>query len=118
MGDITLRYSTADVDELQVGECTIRRTRDDRGLHWRLWLRICDEIGANAGTIVMLGVAVDASGAAYHERDDGMKIWALRPAGPGAWQVEPSIDAPDIWHHTPLIVGVPASPPWTLPPSA
>lgn len=113
MSDVTLRYRDCDLDELAIGECTIRRCREsDSRTDWRLWLRILDEIGADAGAVVLLSVAVDATDGAAYREVDGIKVWALARAGSGAWQIAPSIDAKDIWHHTPLILGAPADPPW------
>ena len=55
--------------------------------------------------------------------------WGLRRAGPGRWQVEPSIKCLDrirdpadptkskeieVWHETPAVVDVPEDEPWSV----
>lgn len=108
MSDATLRYETCALEDLPVGACVVRRTRDDAGPHWMLWFRVRDEVGADSGAVVLLAVPVSARGPGESPR----RTWGLTRVAPDTWQVSPSIDVADVWHHTPRIVGVPEEAPW------
>jgi hypothetical protein len=119
----TLRYRPGvSVEALQLDECTIRGTSGRGARWWMLWFvfRRID------GRIEHAAVPVLPHGA-YTENGPGGRTWGFRRAGPGAWQVSPSIDAQEadphapprqppvmrsVWHQTPLVVGVPEGQPW------
>jgi len=113
------------IEDLQPSECTIHRAGLSDGRRWwLLWFCVYRE--DRAGQTVTIAVPVNPNGP-YVEAGPGGRTWGLRPAGPGRWQVNPSIDAkgertavpgflqhpaPSIWHQTPAIVDVPADEAW------
>ena len=119
-----LRYrSFVDVNDLAVGECTIRRTGDPpNGTRWwNLWFRVNRETDGQPDDFV---VPVNPGGT-YNEAGPGGKTWGFTLVEAGAWQVSPSInvlntrelhpgahDAPSLWHQTPKVVGVPEGEAW------
>lgn len=114
MADSTLRYTARDLDELGVGECAIRRCKYPGGeTSWRIWFRVVDEIGADAGTIALLSVGLNVGGAfSPGDGTPGARRWGFIRASFGTWQVSPSIDCADVWHHTPLVIEAPEPAPW------
>ena len=114
MSDAILRYTEAEPHELEPGECTVRRTRwrPDRAPQLRLVACVRDEVGADVGALVLISVGIAPGGEPVETGDAWTRTWSLYRAGPGNWLVRPSIDVRDVWHHTPLIVGVPEPPPW------
>lgn len=121
----TLRYRGyhIDIDELEVGECTIRSTRNEAGASWyTLWFRVLRDSDGQPDTF---SVPFNPNGL-YLENGPGGKTWGLTMSWPGAWQVAPSINvlntrdphpgehpSPSLWHQTPMIVGVPSGgEPW------
>jgi hypothetical protein len=117
--------SSALIEDLQPGECTVHRASVPGGkAWWLLWVRVYRE--DRAGQTATIAVAVNPNGP-YAEDGPGGRTWGLRPAGPGRWRVDPSIDAkgersavpgflqhpaPSIWHQTPTLVGVPTGEAW------
>lgn len=100
----TLTYRAAAPGDLAPGECTIRRTNDADGFHWRLV--IC---ALNAdGHADLIGAPISpGSGPTETPR----RTWGFGRTAPGVWQVSPSINA-GFWHETPAVIGVPEPPPW------
>ncbi|MDE3097337.1 MAG: hypothetical protein KGK07_15220 [Chloroflexota bacterium] len=126
----TLRYRAgaaggtqgADPDDLAVGECTLRHTRDASGSYLRLWARVvCTD-----GQTRLVGCPLNTGGG-YGETP--RRTWGLGRTAPGIWQVIPSINvlstgevhlgphptASSLWHETPAIVDVPEPAPWQTP---
>lgn len=120
-----LRYrSFVDVEDLEVGECTMHRCLNGNGPaeYWHLWCRVLRE---DNGQSLDFCVPVNPGGA-FDENGIGGKTWGLTRAGDGRWQFSPSInvladrqlhpgphDAPSMWHQTPAVVGVPDGEAWT-----
>lgn len=100
----TLTYRDAAPGDLLPGECTIRRTIDQHGEHWRLVL-----CAVNAdGKADLIGVPIDPG---HGPHENPRRTWGFNRTAAGVWQVSPSIDA-GFWHETPAVVGVPEPPPW------
>lgn len=117
--------SSALVEDLKPGECTIHRAGlSDVKRWWLLWFCVYRE--DRAAHTVTLAVPVNPNGP-YVEAGPGGRTWGLRRSGADRWQVEPSVDAkgdrsavpgflnhpaPSIWHQTPALVEVPAGEAW------
>jgi hypothetical protein len=117
--------SFALIEDLKPGECTIHRAGlSDGRKWWLLWMCVYRE--DRAGQTVIVGVPVSPNGR-YAEDGPGGRTWGLRPAAPGRWQIDPSIDAkgdrstvpgflnhpaPSIWHQTPALIEVPDGEAW------
>jgi len=115
MVDAVLRYVDRLLDELAPGECTFRRARlADGTRQWRLWFVVLNEVEPDAGVRTLLSVAIAPGGPAVDAADPTTRAWALTRVATGrwAWDVAPSINARDVWHHTPQIIDVPEPPPW------
>jgi hypothetical protein len=121
----SLQYkATVDIDDLAVGECTIRRATISTGAYyWNLWFCVLRETDGQPDIFV---VPVNPNGS-FLENGPGGKTWGFAPAVPvpGTWQISPSINVlntrevhpgehaqPSLWHQTPTIVGVPAGEAW------
>jgi hypothetical protein len=119
----TLQYkSNADIDDLVVGTCTMRRVTTSAGArYWNLWFCVNRETDGQPDIFV---VPINPNGS-YIENGLGGKTWGLTATEPGTWQVSPSINVlntreahpgvhvlPSLWHQTPAVVGVPAGEPW------
>jgi hypothetical protein len=126
MSDVNLRYrSNVAVDALELGECTVRKTRLAVATWWELWLFVprddCDDSE-------MVAVPVNVNGT-FTEKGPGGRTWGLKKLGRGLWQVSPSINVvadaqackthpgphpslPSVWHHTPALVNVPEGESW------
>ena len=123
MSVLTYRGYHVPVEDLAVGECTVRPTRNSAGASWwALWFCVLRETD---GQPDCFEVPINPNGS-YSEAGPGGKTWGLTRSTPGAWQVSPSINvlntrdlhpgahpsAPSLWHQTPMIVGVPEGEPW------
>lgn len=124
-----LRYRACGIDDLALGECTVRLTGDGAARWWQLWTLVRGALGEPG----YVAVPVDVGGEYAERGSSGRRTWGLRRTGPGTWQVSPSIDvrayvaadgrevakgspgAREIswWHQTPRLVGVPDGEPWT-----
>lgn len=120
----TLRYrSFVDVDDLQLGECTIHACSvGANGIEfWHVWFHVARDSDGQPDTF---SVPINPNGG-WIENGPGGKTWGLMPASPGTWQVSPSINvldtrdvhpgphpSPSLWHQTPLIVDVPPGEAW------
>lgn len=117
-----MKYIVGSVEDLQVGECTMRRAVDPNGArYWHMWFRALRETD---GQPFDFCVPMNPNGG-YTENGAGGKTWGLACIGIGAWQVSPSINvlntgdvhpgehaAPSLWHQTPTVTGVPDDAPW------
>jgi hypothetical protein len=123
-----LRYrSFVDVDALEVGECTIHAVGGPAPSFWHVWFRVNRD---SDGQPAVFCVPVAPNGT-YSENGPGGKTWGLTRSGVGAWQVAPSINVlatpcsktnaqvvagahenDSLWHHTPMLVGVPDGEKW------
>lgn len=113
---MNLAYRACDLDELAPGECTVRRSRDEAGVRtWRLWFCVRDEIGPDAGVVVLLSVGLNPGAGPVDAADPEARRWGFVRVAQGTWQVTPSIDVADVWHHTPRVVGAPEPAPWEAP---
>lgn len=117
--------SSAPVEDLKPGECTVHRAADSHGGRWwMLWIYVYRE--DRAGELVDLAVPVAPNGG-YNEGGPGGRTWGLSNVGGGRWQVSPSIDVKasrkavpgfaqdperSMWHQTPALVGVPDGEVW------
>lgn len=113
MADSVLHFLSVDLDDLmEPGTCTVRRCKNpDGSTDWRLWFVVRDEIGPDVGTIVLLSVALNVGGGYV---DGTPRRWGFIRAGSRVWQVSPSIDVADVWHHTPMVVDAPEPAPWEV----
>ena len=114
MSDSTLRYVALDLDDMhEPGTCTIRRCRmPDGSVHWRLWALVIADEGPERGHVVMIGVLLNVGGGYIDGPDASRKQWGFNRTAPGQWAISPSIVVPNIWHHTPVVVGAPEPAPW------
>lgn len=122
--ELTYR-SSALIEDLAPGECTVHRASVAQGGRWwLLWMRVYREDRAGVLTCIAVPVAPHGS---YTEGGPGGRTWGLMPAGGGRWQVSPSVDAKvsgeklpgfaenngrSLWHQTPALVGVPDGEAW------
>ena len=121
----SLRYRAyVDIDDLQVGECTVRPVKTDAGVRWfNLWFRVKRD---SDGQEDVFGVPINPNGG-FIEAGPGGKTWGLTKQGPGVWQVSPSINVLDtrdvhpgehpsvsLWHQTPSVVDVPDGECWQV----
>jgi hypothetical protein len=118
-------HSSALIESLPLGHCTIHRARDGAKTWWNLWIHVTR---TNDGAPDVFVVPVIPNGD-YTENGPGGRSWGLKKTGPGEWQVSPSINvlkdndktvvvtglAPEsisLWHQTPSLVYVPDGEPW------
>jgi hypothetical protein len=123
--DLTYR-SGAGVEDLQLNECVMRTAvlADGTTRFWHLWFLVARATD-NQPEAFCVPMAPNGP---YTENGPGGRTWGLGPAGPGRWQVSPSINVlvtreahpgekPDevsLWHQTPAIIGVPTDEPWAI----
>jgi hypothetical protein len=123
----TLHYrSFVMVEDLLVGECTIRPCAGERGDFWHMWFRVARKSDGAPDTFC---VPVAPNGG-FTDAGPGGLTWGLAWGGgedPGAWQVSPSINVLDtrephpgvhptlqsLWHETPCIRAVPLGERWS-----
>lgn len=121
-----LRYrSFVEVDELEVGECTIKTCIASGSVRfWHMWGRVLRATDAKPQTFC---VPIDPNGG-YVENGPGGKTWGLKRSGLNRWQIDPSINVLEseqahpglhptersIWHQKPALVGVPDLERWQL----
>jgi hypothetical protein len=108
MSDVLTYRRDSSPDDLQPGECVIRKTVDTSV--WVLWfcaLRDAD------GQQELFAVPVNPNGP-YLEKEEGVRrrTWGLMKQDASTWQISPSIHFVGIWHHTPKIIGVPSGEAW------
>jgi len=122
MGDVLTYHTGCEIEDLAVGECVIRACSNSGAMNWwQLWFRVLRDTD---GQPDIFSVPVDPSGT-YNARGAGGKTWGLVSAGPNQWQISPSINVENtrdahadgytpssLWHHTPMLVGVPADARW------
>ncbi len=107
----TLQYRAGvTLDDLVPGECTIRRVVGlEAGDWWNLWCCVLREDRPTEPFLFRVFVVPRGP----HGAGPGGKLaWGLADLGGGRWQVSPSIDVGDLWHQTPMLVGVPPGEPW------
>jgi hypothetical protein len=131
MNDCLLIYrSRVEIDDLAIGECTIRRCSNSNAARWwQLWFHAVRDTD---GQPEWFSVPVQIGN--YIENGPGGKTWGLSlpvatqhdVPGTNVWAISPSINALDnrhatagshsnqsIWHHTPEIIGVPIDEKWS-----
>lgn len=120
---MTLRYrSFAEIDSLELNECTVHACSDGAHRWWNLWFRVARETDGQPDTFVV----PIAPGKGFSEID-GRKTWGFAARGTvGEWQVSPSINVLEtrevhtgahesvgsLWHQTPKVVDVPDGERW------
>lgn len=123
MNEILKYRRHAQVEDLQVGECTIHRASNSTsGRWWQLWFRVLRDTD---GVDEVFCVPVRPN-MTFLPNGPGGKTWGLNTKSGGSdWQISPSInvlgngDAHEgqrnevsIWHHTPCITDVPLGENW------
>ena len=113
--------AAAQLGDLDLDTCTIRRARGPEGrAWWQLWAWVQR---GDTGEPFYVAVPVNPSGPYLEVGPSGRKTWGLSRVSEADWQVSPSIDVlgdrlpdgtrgPSPWHETPRIVGVPAGERW------
>lgn len=122
---MNLKYRPhAMIEDLAVGECTIRRTQSTDGntVYPALWFNVLRETD---GVAEDFEVPVTPGGAAT-ESGTGGRTWGMTLTAPGTWEVTPSINVLEtreihpgehptlgsLWHQYVTIVGAPAGEWW------
>jgi hypothetical protein len=118
--------SFVNIEDLQLGECTIHRASSPDGKRWwNLWFYVARDTDGQPEAFV---VPVMPNGS-YTESGPGGRSWGLARTGDSTWQVSPSINVLDdasaravvaglaptgrsLWHQTPGIVDVPSTEAW------
>lgn len=122
MSDLLAYRARCEIEDLVIGECVIRACSSSAAASWwQLWFRVLRDGDGQPDTF---SVPVNPSGP-YVSDGPGGKTWGLMPAGPNQWQISPSINVLDtrdahagehpsasLWHHTPMLVGVPSDARW------
>ena len=119
-----LRYrSFVEVDELAVGECTVKTCIAGTTRFWHMWARV---LGISGEPLTFcVPIAPNIVGASD---GPGGKTWGICRSGLNRWQIQPSINVLEskdvhpgahptersIWHQTPALVGVPDLERWQL----
>ena len=102
------------------GECGVWRSRGDTEWYFSFaFLRTTDGKPEHRSIPIVVG----------RDLAPGERGWSLKKAAPGRWQIHPSIScleyvkdkdeqpkSVEVWHETPVIVGVPDEEPWTRTP--
>ena len=119
-----LRYrSFVEVDELAVGECTIKTCIAGTTRFWHMWAHVLRDSGEPLTFCVAIAPNIVGP-----SDGPGGKTWGLCRSGLNRWQIAPSINVLEseqvhpglhptersIWHQTPALVGVPDLERWQL----
>src|SRR5580692_2059995 len=90
MGDFTLRYRPGGVmiEELAVGECTIRQCSLGEKSWWNLWFNVARDTD---GVPEVFEVPI-LPNASFNENGPGGRSWGFADQGGGVWQISPSIN--------------------------
>ena len=121
----TLRYrSYVPVEDLAIGECTVRATGNNAGAAWwQLWFRVLRE---DNGQPIDVAVPINPNGS-FVEAGPGGKTWGITRTDPVSttWIVAPSVNVlhtadlhpgdhpePSMWHQNVAVDGVSASDLW------
>jgi len=119
-----LRYrSFVEVDELAVGECTIKTCIAGTTRFWHMWGHVLRDSGEPLTFVVPINPNGD-----FNPQGPGGKTWGLKRSGLNRWQISPSINVlassgeaypgyhPErsLWHQTPALVNVPDLERWQL----
>lgn len=118
-----MKYRVGDIEDLEVGECTMHRAVNGAVRYWHMWFRALRETD---GEPFDFCVPMNPNGA-FVENAPGGKTWGLTRNAvlANAWCVAPSINvlntgephpgdhpSPSLWHQTPTITDVPDDAPW------
>lgn len=116
--------SFAEVDLLELNECTIHRcTGGPGGDYWHIWFRVLRDSDGEVDTFC---VPIIPNGN-YTETGPGGKSWGFYHTGRMTWSPTPSInvlntrelhpgthpDIPSLWHQTPTVINVPDNERWS-----